>query len=58
MLWGTINIMQLVLHIPLINVILPDSAYLLCASLLSLMNFELYDPSDLNNYILGDDSLT
>ena len=42
-LWGNINILQLILHIPLLNLILPYNTVVFCGALMSITTFDLLD---------------
>jgi hypothetical protein len=41
-LWGTINVLQLVLSIPLLNVNLPSNMALLSGALVEVTNFDYF----------------
>ena len=53
-LWSMINVMQLLLATPLINILFSPNVYNFCDSLLRVMNFDIYDTDQVNQYLFGD----
>ena len=45
MLWGLINVIQMIVILPLVQVVYPNNALILNSALLTIANFEIL-PSD------------
>ena len=48
MLWGMINVMQIIVHMPLLNVFFPANASFFYSLIIEISNFDLIPPSWLN----------
>jgi hypothetical protein len=48
MLWGMINVMQIIVHMPLLNVFFPTNASFFYSLIIEISNFDLIPPSWLN----------
>ncbi len=55
-LWGQLNVLQLVLFTPLLNLLLPMNVQVLCGALISITTFDILDSQSITNYIFGADN--
>ncbi len=54
-MWGNLNVLQLVVATPMLQVNLPTNVYALCEALLSVTQFQLFDSTSLTNWVFGTD---
>ena len=52
-LWGTLNILQLVLHTPLNQIKLTNVAFNFCNGLIEIVNFQIFSAAPLTEAIFG-----
>lgn len=53
-LWGTLNILQLMLHTPLLNIQLTEMVFTFCAGMVQIVNFQIFSAEPLTNLIFGE----
>lgn len=58
MIWGLINVMQLIVHLPLMNVQFPQNAVLYYSFLVSVSSFDLIPTDDINAKIFNFENET
>jgi hypothetical protein len=58
MMWGEISILQLLLHIPLLNLVLPPNSAILCGVLIEVTSFDWFDAEKMTDWVFGADSFT
>ncbi len=52
-MWGNLNVLQLVVATPLLQVNLPQNVFTLCEALLSVTQFQLFDSTSITDKIFG-----
>ncbi len=57
-LWGTLNILQLILHTPLLQIQISKFVFDFCSGLVSIANFQIFSAEPLTNIIFGKDSFS
>jgi hypothetical protein len=58
MMWGEISILQLLLHIPLLNLVLPPNSAVLCGVLIEVTSFDWFDAEKMTDWVFGSDSFS
>ena len=53
MLWGMVNVMQLIIKMPLLNITFPQNAATFYSFLTSVANFDLMPTDKINNYMFN-----
>ena len=53
MLWGMVNVMQLIIKMPLLNITFPQNAANFYTFLTSVANFDLLPTEKINNYMFN-----
>jgi hypothetical protein len=57
-MWGEITILQLLLHIPLLNQVLPPNSAVLCGELIEVISFDWIDTEKITDAVFGADNFT
>ena len=57
-LWSQINMLQLIVILPIINLSFPEIVLKFCEKLTVITSFEIIDPSILTNGIFGEESFS
>jgi hypothetical protein len=57
-LWGTLNILQLILHTPLLQIQLTNLVYDFCGGLVQIVNFQIITAAPLTSIIFGKDNFS
>ena len=57
-LWGSMNVLQLVLDVTLLNIIMPNNTLSLFSALVELSTFDLLDSESITDFIFKRDSFS
>ena len=57
-LWGSMNVLQLILDIALLNVIMPNNTLLLFSALVEFSTFDYLDSESITNFIFKRESFS